>query len=72
MVHIYSVLFWTVMLGKTKWECDGGGARLAIMVKSEPKACGWNSEVSSGVGANNLYTCYGIYGSLLKSVHGLL
>ena len=36
------------------------------MVKSEPKACGWNSEVNSGVGANNLYTYYEIYGSLDK------
>ena len=36
------------------------------MVKLEPKACGGNFEVSSGFGANNLYTCYGIYGSLEK------
>ena len=36
------------------------------MGKSEPKACGWNSEVSSGFGANNLYICCGINGSLEK------
>ena len=28
MVQIYSILLWTVKLGKTNWACDGGGGWL--------------------------------------------